>query len=1132
MDRRMINPRAHRTSSSLLAVALAEMRSARRLARYWVFAGLAFVLGFGLYLYYGMLHAIGSGLTVTAGMILSPKVLFVVVGTTTLLAMQVCLIFLAFDVRERDRRERIDEVLGTRPVSNVEVLFGRALGLVVLVWIPIIFVAAAVLAFGAIAGEVGWWIGEVEPASFLSITMVGVPVTLFLWCAVVMLLTVALRNRLVTALVALALAGLFTWVLGATPGYLVPVVGFVGSAYPSDMIPVFLTGTDVVQRMSILAIGSGLLTLAALCYARRDGGSTPLRLAAGTVLIGVGAMGMVGVAIQATNQFAESEAWANVHRAEVLAPRADVEHIAGSVVIEPGQRLAIDVDITLRPATAAATELLLSLNPGMTVETLRVDGEEADFAFESGLLKVHPATPLADRPVTVSLVAAGIPRARFAYLDSTLVPEKFTGAQAMLTQLGTEAGLFDPDYVALMPGTRWLPVAGANIDDEEPSRGRDFFTIDIEVDAPSGWTVAGPGRPETNGDNRVRFRPGAPVPAVALFAAAFERRALEVAGVTLELLLHSGHAGSFDFFADATDELKARLGEMFSEAERVGLSYPYDSLAVVEVPSRLRGYGGGWRMGTVLSQPGVLLLREFGLPIAPFDALLRPGDALHNREGGIAAAKIDALVQALADDFAGGNVFSGAVRNVLTFQTGAAGSGAVAIDFVLHDLANRLLTDHRAYFSAYRVAADFQYASQAVARNTLGGAVQSVLEAVADAATGRPSVWDRALAEPLAQLDVHDDPERALNALVLKASAIADVIYDSLGRTGASELLAELRHRYTGRNFTAADLNRTAADLGVDLDALLGSWLTETTLSGFLASDVSVGRLDDDGTGRPRYQMLLHVRNDEPTPGHFRLVYGAGQRFHEGEPIRVPGNTSVEVGMTSPDPPSRLELRPYLSLNRLPVTLALPEIDTETVQDVEPFNGVRPSDWRPRATAAVIVDDLDDGFGVQSNAAGGELGARILSFFGGIEVEMDQGLPRFNPPFYVGGENWVRQVIDTGWGKYRHTVARASGLNGRGSAEFAATLPAVGRWRLEFHLPVNPATVGDGPFGGQPQPYGMELIVADDVRPLEFDASVAEQGWNRLGEFDIASRDVRVKISNLASPGFVIYADAIRWTPL
>ena len=169
---------------------------------------------------------------------------------------------------------------------------------------------------------------------------------------------------------------------------------------------------------------------------------------------------------------------------------------------------------------------------------------------------------------------------------------------------------------------------------------------------------------------------------------------------------------------------------------------------------------------------------------------------------------------------------------------------------------------------------------------------------------------------------------------------------------------------------------------------------------------------------------------------------------------------------------------------------------------------------------------------MQSNAAGGELGARILSFFGGIEVEMDQGLPQFNPPFYVGGENWVRQVIDTGWGKYRHTVARASGLNGRGSAEFAATLPAVGRWRLEFHLPVNPATVGDGPFGGQPQPYGMELIVADDVRPLEFDASVAEQGWNRLGEFDIASRDVRVKISNRASPGFVIYADAIRWTPL
>ena len=66
------------------------------------------------------------------------------------------------------------------------------------------------------------------------------------------------------------------------------------------------------------------------------------------------------------------------------------------------------------------------------------------------------------------------------------MPEKFTGAQAMLTRLGTESGLFDPDYVGLMPGTRWLPVPGANFGDEDPSRGRDFFTIDIEVDVPSG----------------------------------------------------------------------------------------------------------------------------------------------------------------------------------------------------------------------------------------------------------------------------------------------------------------------------------------------------------------------------------------------------------------------------------------------------------------------------------------------------------------------------------------------------------------------------------------------------------------------------------------------------------------------
>ena len=1116
--------------SRLAAVTLAEMRSARRLARTWLFFVLASVLGFVSYLYYGVVHAFGSGYMVTAGMIVSPKVLFVVFGSSMLLVLQICLVFLAFDVRARDRRDRIHEVLDARPLSNLEILVGRTLGLTVLVWIPVLIVAIAILTVGAIAAEVGGWIGAVEPVSFAAMVLVDVPVALLQWCALIILLTVILRNRLAVAIAGLALAGLFTWATTITPLYLAPIFGLGSTSPPSDMMPVFLDSMALALRFASLAVSAGMLVIAAVMYPRLDGASKPLWLATGAALVGVGAAGLGTLALSASDDLTTRESWASTHRALAESSRADVEHVAGSVFIEPGDLLRIDVAMTLRPPAGTEGDLLLSFNPGMSVETLLVDGTEVDFSHESGLLTVRTQARTTDGSLTLSLTATGIPDARFAYLDSAINAATVTGSQYTVAQLGLEPGLFDDDYVALMPGTRWLPAPGANFGDEAPSRGRDFFTADIEVQAPAGWWVAGPGRRQVIEDSpRVRFRPAAPIPSVALFAAPFERRAMDAGGVSFELLIHPAHSSNLDFFADATDELALRLEQMFDAANEVGLPYPYGSLSVVEVPSRLRGYGGGWLLDTVLAQPGILLLREFGLPIAHFEPQFVDVETFREREGGIAAAKIDMLARALQNDFAGGNVFPGAVRNFLRFQTGATGPGAVAIDFVLDNLANRVVTDRPGYFSAYRIAADFQYAAQAAAGAIFGQKVESVVEAVRNAATSRPSVWDRALAEPLSKLDVHNDPERALNALMLKATSIADILFDALGRERAAALLAELRHRYTGRNFTAADLERAAAGLGIDLNGLLGAWLDETRLPGFLTSDVRAHRLADDDAGQPRYQMLVHIRNDEPTPGLFRMVYAMkDQTTHFGDPVRIAADTSIEVGMTTSAPPNQLELHPYLSLNRLPVSLLLPDIDVEDALDAEPFDGIRPSDWRPPTPAGIVVDDLDAGFSVESESEEEE-DANFLAAMAGIDLEMDQDMPRFNPPFYMGGDNWMRQTVVTGWGKYRHTTARGAG-SGTSSAVFAATLPFTGQWRVDYHLPVDPKKGGG--FVGRQGPYDTKLVIGEHQQPVEFDASIAKQGWNHMGDFQIDSPDVRVEVSNLASSGFVIYADAIRWTPV
>ena len=247
-----------------------------------------------------------------------------------------------------------------------------------------------------------------------------------------------------------------------------------------------------------------------------------------------------------------------------------------------------------------------------------------------------------------------------------------------------------------MPGLRWLPIPGANV----TAPRRYFPAIDLTVEVPDGWLVAGPGRREApGGGSRFRFRPAAPVPEVGLFAARFERHAMELAGVQLELLLHPAHTRNVAWFTDTGELLRARLEETLEGDAGLGLPYPYGAFSVVEVPSHLRGYGGGWSLDTVMALPGLLLLKEHGFPYSRFARLNDP-NLLSGFPGGLAESKVFFLEMMFSHPNASSNALRGFARNLVTFQTAAEGRGAAALDFVCEVLAVELVRDPETDVSA------------------------------------------------------------------------------------------------------------------------------------------------------------------------------------------------------------------------------------------------------------------------------------------------------------------------------------------------------------------------------------------------------------------------------------------------
>ncbi|MCY3818676.1 MAG: hypothetical protein OXH52_04830 [Gammaproteobacteria bacterium] len=1141
-----------------LGIAVAEVRSARRLVRTWLFAGLALATGLAHFLFFSFLHGTASGVSASAGLV-SPRFLMSFLGMYYVWVLMVGLIFLAFDIRARDERDRIAEVLDSRPVSNLSLLAGRVTGLVIVAWIPVLVLAVLFQAIGGAAQLFEWWMGEmVQPVSLVVFVVLDALPVLILWCAVITLLAVALRYRILVVAVAGALFGLQVYAVDNGVIYLVEAILPFGTQYPSDILPAHPDLAMLANRGSILLLAAGALLLAAALYPRTDGARGSVRIGAGLACIAAGAA-LLGLLVKdAVDGLAITEQWAAAHESRRDDSYPGVDEITGSVRISPGEMLALDVELRLTaPDDRPLDELLFSFNPGMGVEVLTVGGEPVTFTHTEGLLAAALPGPLAAGSSTVmSLQAQGVPDPSFGYLDSAVDAARQRAGESGLPALGSETALFERSFVALTPGSSWLPRPGPNFDTDDPSRRpKDFFRADIEVMVPPGWLVAGPGRRQPVGDGLFRFQPAAPVPDLGLIASRFKRHGLQAAGVEFELLVNPRHLRNVDFFADSADALVLRLEELFVAAGNAGLGYPYGALSLVEVPARLRTYAGGWRMDTALAMPGIMLLREWGFPTARFDRQFGNPETLArmaSAEGGVSAAKVRVLERFSANDISGGNPFLGVSRNFFAFQTGAAGVGAVALDFVCETLAERLLTDRNAFFSAHlfrHTNSMEQVMSSAITSAFSTGRSASVTREVLDRVTNRPSVWNRALGNALVDLDTEKDPEQAVYTLTLKGQATALSIWDALGRERTAALLSELRRRYAGANFTAEDFRALAQAVGSDIEPIIGDWLHDASLPGFLASPVEIFRLPDSEFGQPRYQICLHVRNDEPVPGLLRIDWrGKSKRPSGGTsaPIRIGPSTSREIGLVADMFPVDVTLQPYLSLNRQPVRLDLPEIDGENFVDTEPFEGSRPSDWQPSAHEGIVVDDLDPGFSEDGSAAK-RIRDRDIR-------DVDEGLPSFL--WSQVGSGWSRQELDGTWGKYRHTLARSTISTGASEAvTFSARLPHTGRWRLDYHLPPvksrgrsgdsrlavsigsGGVDVSMGGFWTQGQgPYDMTLVAGTTERVIEFDGSAAVAGWNNLGEFELEAGEVRLVVTNRSegqdNDGYTIAADAIRWLPV
>ena len=252
--------------AKIRAVAQTERRNTRRLVRYWVFLTIAYIFGLGAYLYYSVLHAYLSAFSASVGMV-GPRYLMGAIGLYYLTGFVLGIVFLGFDVRSRDVRDGIVEVLDARPLTNVELVFGRFLALFLSAWVPIVVLVLIIEGLGVLLPLLGASFGRtVEPLSLFNFTVyMAVPAITFA-IGLVFAVTLLVRHRLIAALVTIAAIVALYYVFFTVSGPYIPLFDYLGSAeqqFPTDIVPAVSLPGGFLQRFGFLAIGLGLVAFAA-----------------------------------------------------------------------------------------------------------------------------------------------------------------------------------------------------------------------------------------------------------------------------------------------------------------------------------------------------------------------------------------------------------------------------------------------------------------------------------------------------------------------------------------------------------------------------------------------------------------------------------------------------------------------------------------------------------------------------------------------------------------------------------------------------------------------------------------------------------------------------------------------------
>lgn len=1054
-------------------------------------------------------------------------------------------VFMATEFFKRDRRTDSTQVIFSRSFSNTSYILGKFIGVIGL------FVLMNILV-GVITALIHLFVSE-TPLSiqayllyFLALTL---PTLVFL-IGLSFVLAVVIRSQAAVILLGVAISSLSLVALGNKAYFIPDIFGFHTPLMYSDFIGMGNSAQLFQLRLPFFLLGMGFV-FGTVLLAKRLRQSQRMTALSGalSVLLILSALGLIFSHVRFNRSvdslrhdlLAESQKYADV-------PALSMESCSLNVEFS-GNILSASSEIILKNSQdSPAASLLLSLNPGLQVSRVITGGRDMNFSREGHILLIQPSDPLAlGARISIQIDYEGTPLEAYCYpdIDSEALRKP---SKLGLFRVPKKYIFLSDEFIHLTPESGWYPRAGIPLSHRFPKAvAHDFSQYTLRVRLPEDRTAISQGLPEIDQSSNGKiytFRPTTPLPQISLTVGPFEERALKVKDVVYKVFTLQGHDYYAQYLDAITEELPQTITQLKDEFEvTLGLDYPYEKLALVEVPIHFFSHKRLWSTADETVQPQVAFLPEMGTLCQGADfAYINRRMQRRGRFMGRGGAEITpAQIQ--------NGFFTRFVRgNLLGSQPQMGGFRDTSLSSVTESDVNaeyNLIPNYFAFTST--LASDRWPILHSAMESWLQDRISSVSfrfnrsGGLTDQERTNRLLDGRSMTELLEDESLDDDQ---LNDVILaKGKNLMTIIESRIQEDNFDErLLSFIKERKFSTIKEEDFLQFLYAYKEFDLEPVMATWYAENKVPAFTLGAIGMFNVLDGEQQRTHIQ--IPVTNISETEGVVRIsmMEGRGGRggFGGGAPseiertVLIPPKTTKEVGVLLDSRPMIVTVDTTISRN-IPAALNLFMMRQSPEEAETFFEGERSTlyeEGRFDTPGEYIVDNEDPGFAVAGVGGDNKLRSAIGRLFDRSSAETEY--LDYNPSNPPG--RWSPVIQQDFYGQVLRTGYMIKVGEGSNKVSWTVNLPESGSYDIFFYN----ETMGRGPGRGQrgggrggwrrPTQEEKHFIVhyEDGVEEIPFDIQESSQGWILLGTFRLAAGINTIEQTDKGKGAFLT-ADAVKW---